>query len=154
MEDGVIDIDINGGVQPYDYSWSNGSDVEDLFDIGAGTYSLTVIDLNGCELFVEPVVLTEPNLLIANLPNDETIITNANCTFGNAESGQISIHLDSFFAQVSGGTEPYENPFLTETNGVFVQSGSVNGDSIFFTCLLYTSPSPRDYAASRMPSSA
>ena len=23
-----------------------------------------------------------------------------------------------------------------------------------FTCLLYTSPSPRDYAASRMPSSA
>ena len=24
----------------------------------------------------------------------------------------------------------------------------------FVTCLLYTSPSPRDYAASRMPSSA
>ena len=30
-----------------------------------------------------------------------------------------------------------------------------NGTSAFFTaCLLYTSPSPRDYAASRMPSSA
>ena len=26
--------------------------------------------------------------------------------------------------------------------------------SSFLTCLLYTSPSPRDYAASRMPSSA
>ena len=26
--------------------------------------------------------------------------------------------------------------------------------SIEYTCLLYTSPSPRDYAASRMPSSA
>ena len=28
------------------------------------------------------------------------------------------------------------------------------GGAAFFTCLLYTSPSPRDYAASRMPSSA
>ena len=26
--------------------------------------------------------------------------------------------------------------------------------ALFSTCLLYTSPSPRDYAASRMPSSA
>ena len=25
---------------------------------------------------------------------------------------------------------------------------------LLYTCLLYTSPSPRDYAASRMPSSA
>ena len=28
------------------------------------------------------------------------------------------------------------------------------GEGISVTCLLYTSPSPRDYAASRMPSSA
>ena len=27
-------------------------------------------------------------------------------------------------------------------------------DNILYNCLLYTSPSPRDYAASRMPSSA
>ena len=27
-------------------------------------------------------------------------------------------------------------------------------DALYFACLLYTSPSPRDYAASRMPSSA
>ena len=27
-------------------------------------------------------------------------------------------------------------------------------DDIIYSCLLYTSPSPRDYAASRMPSSA
>ena len=28
------------------------------------------------------------------------------------------------------------------------------GSQTLYTCLLYTSPSPRDYAASRMPSSA
>ena len=31
-------------------------------------------------------------------------------------------------------------------------AGSANG--LFFTCLLYTSPSPRDQRGSRMPSSA
>ena len=29
-----------------------------------------------------------------------------------------------------------------------------NDEINWYTCLLYTSPSPRDYAASRMPSSA
>ena len=32
--------------------------------------------------------------------------------------------------------------------------GIVSPGMVYETCLLYTSPSPRDYAASRMPSSA
>ena len=32
--------------------------------------------------------------------------------------------------------------------------GRLGGHELVFICLLYTSPSPRDYAASRMPSSA
>ena len=35
-----------------------------------------------------------------------------------------------------------------------LKSGSVKIDGKDISCLLYTSPSPRDYAASRMPSSA
>ena len=41
------------------------------------------------------------------------------------------------------------------TKGIFYSNG--NGSlrfEYFSPCLLYTSPSPRDYAASRMPSSA
>ena len=33
-------------------------------------------------------------------------------------------------------------------------SRTINVDAYYVACLLYTSPSPRDYAASRMPSSA
>ena len=33
-------------------------------------------------------------------------------------------------------------------------SEAVPAEAVFFTCLLYTSPSPRDLARSRMPSSA
>ena len=49
-----------------------------------------------------------------------------------------------------------ENPFVAMgvmIKGAFVYDGAL-GYTLFYTCLLYTSPSPRDYAASRMPSSA
>ena len=36
----------------------------------------------------------------------------------------------------------------------YVNSELVVHSEMFANCLLYTSPSPRDYAASRMPSSA
>ena len=35
-----------------------------------------------------------------------------------------------------------------------LESKKLKLDSIFITCLLYTSPSPRDISGSRMPSSA
>ena len=44
----------------------------------------------------------------------------------------------------------------TETGTGCVHTAPAHGmdDHIICNCLLYTSPSPRDYAASRMPSSA
>ena len=53
------------------------------------------------------------------------------------------------------------DPVAIDANGELVQGtagagndllGSLNG--VFYTCLLYTSPSPRDRQKSRMPSSA
>ena len=45
--------------------------------------------------------------------------------------------------------------FKNRSKGIAVfLSLLIPGAGHFYTCLLYTSPSPRDYAASRMPSSA
>ncbi|MBN2272920.1 MAG: hypothetical protein JXR41_11970 [Bacteroidales bacterium] len=44
LKDGNIDVTISNGYPPYTCSWSNGSNEEDLFDLGAGTYVLTVTD--------------------------------------------------------------------------------------------------------------
>ena len=49
------------------------------------------------------------------------------------------------------GIIPDEDKSILEGIGKWLD---VNGEAIFDTCLLYTSPSPRDKRQSRMPSSA
>lgn len=47
-EDGVIDVNVSGGVPPFTYVWSNGGTTSTLLNLPAGTYNLTVTDANGC----------------------------------------------------------------------------------------------------------
>ncbi|MBK9421570.1 MAG: PKD domain-containing protein [Flavobacteriales bacterium] len=45
--DGTITALVTGGTAPYHYTWSNG-DTTALIHVGAGTYTLSVTDANGC----------------------------------------------------------------------------------------------------------
>ena len=45
---GFVDISVSGGVPPYTYLWSNNETTADIFDLSAGTYTLTVTDSTGC----------------------------------------------------------------------------------------------------------
>ena len=44
----LLDITVEGGVAPYEYAWSNGTTTEDITVESPGTYSVTVVDNNGC----------------------------------------------------------------------------------------------------------
>lgn len=57
--DGSVELTVTGGVSPYTYLWSDGSSNEDLYNVVAGNYVVTVVDLNGCKVNGN-IILTEP----------------------------------------------------------------------------------------------
>jgi len=59
QEDGTIDLTIYGGTNPYSITWNPRGDGESLVDLPAGTYYVTVTDINGCTV-TDSTVLTEP----------------------------------------------------------------------------------------------
>jgi gliding motility-associated-like protein len=71
--DGAIDLTVNGGTPGYNYNWVNQngtfvSSMQDPIGVGAGTYTVTITDLNGC-VFTTDVVVTEPEPL-----NSEAVV--------------------------------------------------------------------------------
>jgi len=90
--DGAIDIEVNGGASPYTYSWSNSFNSQDLNNLKADNYILTVTDANTCTEN-NTYNISEPTPLVLDLQ-----ATNASCS-GNADGAITST--------ISGGTGPY-----------------------------------------------
>jgi len=90
---GAIDITVMDAASPYILSWNTGATTDDISSLGAGTYTVTILDANQCELIEGITVLNESgSLSIASYA-----VANENC--GNAD-GAIDI-------SVVGGTAPY-----------------------------------------------
>ncbi|MBK8658492.1 MAG: SprB repeat-containing protein [Bacteroidetes bacterium] len=53
---GDIDLTANGGVPPYTFAWSNGQTTEDVSNLPASTYSVTVTDANGCDKVISQAI--------------------------------------------------------------------------------------------------
>ena len=96
---GDINLSVSGGVSPYTFNWSNGDMTEDLNDVFAGSYSVTVTGSNGCTSTAS-VSLTNNNPPI-NVT--ASIVANTTCTGGN---GSITASV-SPVTPPGGGTYTY-----------------------------------------------
>lgn len=88
---GNIDITVTGGTPPYTYLWSTGSINQDITVSNAGTYTLTVTDINGCTKTHTEVITgaSEININAINIyPNPTKGVINVT----NAERANIYVY--------------------------------------------------------------
>ena len=86
-------------------------------------------------------------LLLMGCAVAESLSVQASGTLHPFETAQIMVEVPASGALTVGVTDGYGEQQPVVSN-LAVNPGQIT------LCLLYTSPSPRDYAASRMPSSA
>ena len=113
--DGGIDIEVTGGLAPYTFVWSQASNNgnEDLTNVGAGTYTVTVTDNDGCTVVASGIVSEPPTL--------STSISASEASCGGSD-GSISL-------LVNGGTTPYQFQWSEATlNGLQSPNGLAPGN--------------------------
>jgi gliding motility-associated-like protein len=66
---GFIQTNVTGGVSPYNYSWSNGSNTSSLSQLHGGIYTVTITDANGCSVSQTVSLVEGDSLTILNLDN-------------------------------------------------------------------------------------
>jgi gliding motility-associated-like protein len=91
--DGETTVFATGGVPDYRYVWTNNprNNSPRSTNLGAGTYSVTITDQNGCEVLVSSDI-TEPDTMTSQMQYDPILCS--------GDSTQI-------FALINGGTSPY-----------------------------------------------
>lgn len=90
---GFLAITASGGTPPYTYIWSNGSTNEDIQNITANTYTVTITDAHHCTVTLTETI-NQPPLLAA-------IIMPTHVTCYGLSNGSANL-------VVAGGTPPYQ----------------------------------------------
>ncbi|MDI1355199.1 MAG: choice-of-anchor L domain-containing protein [bacterium] len=103
FSNGAIDLNVSGGSPAYSYLWNGPSgytaNVANISSLGAGSYSLNIVDLNGC-VREYVVTVTQPGaIVITNSVSNYPGGNNISCFgYNNGSIGSVS---------VSGGSPGY-----------------------------------------------
>lgn len=62
--DGFINVGPNGGTSPYSFKWSTGNTAQSQSNLGAGTYTITIVDANNCTGNLSITITQSPDISI------------------------------------------------------------------------------------------
>jgi hypothetical protein len=117
---GSIDITPAGGTPPYNFIWSNGETTEDISDLPADTYHVTVMDSHGCRFYFDIDVDAEYGLGI-----DLADLTNGLKVYPNPTDGMLQVELSlGVTAEVIVTMHDVLGRMLFATNGTIANTYS------------------------------
>lgn len=110
LNNGSIDLTVSSAAGPYTFAWSNGATTEDIYSLGAGSYSVVITDNSGqCGTYYYSITAASTSGYITGyIYNDN----NSNCIYDGGDSP-----LNGYYVQVSNGTSTYYG--YTNTAGYY-----------------------------------
>jgi len=109
---GSINLTVSQGMPPFSYQWSNGETTENVDNLTAGTYSVTVSDANGCQGFASATI-TQPSALLTVISS--TTLDCAGDTDGTAYITAIGGSAPYQYAWSTGAASPFINALSSGT---------------------------------------
>ncbi len=104
---GNIQASVSGGASNYSYAWSNGNSTPFINNLSAGTYTLTVTDINGCTQTAQATITPPAEI------NAQANVTQITC-YGS-QNGAIQLN-------VSGGVSPYSYQWSNQSTTSFISN--------------------------------
>ncbi|WP_299118178.1 Ig-like domain-containing protein, partial [uncultured Winogradskyella sp.] len=112
---GSLDLTVNGGTTDYTFLWSNGATTEDITNLSAGTYSVTITDANGCTITDSATVEQPLAALTASITSQTDIVCSA--------TGSVTVEAQDGTApytyNIDGGTNQNNGTFNDLLAGVY-----------------------------------
>ncbi len=97
LNDGAIDITVTNGEPPFTYKWNNDATTQDIHNISAGIYSVTITDARS--RVIDTFTVNEPTAINVSVSGNHI-------TCYEGHDGDITL-------SPSGGTTPYQYQWLT-----------------------------------------
>ncbi len=150
--DGYAISEVSGGTGAYTYDWSDGTSMENAYNLAAGTYTLTVTDDNGCTVFTggdvfQPATFVDVDFVVLDVlcfegSDGEISITPINGTapyyfnWGDqnnillSEEGQVLTGLTNgeYLIRVTDGKGCYHEELITVNEPTLLETSNVSVD--------------------------
>ena len=105
--DGYLTVTAAGGTSPYTFEWSNGSTLDSIGGLIAGTYSVTITDANGCQVSTS---------LDLNEPDELTVASSVTSDYNGQDISCFGASDAEVTGVVNGGSPNYTVNW-TNSNG-------------------------------------